>query len=125
MSSTRGGPRNIDWLRAAFTQAKNRGHKGVILFTQADPNLDQSQSGESREAFQSMYDAIRAQVAAFDGQVLFINGDGHDYRDLRPIAALPNLRQIQVEGDSKVSYVQVQVDPAGGPLFTISGPRSF
>jgi hypothetical protein len=103
----------------------NQGHQGVILFAQADPNLDQSQDGDDREAYQSMYDAIAAEVAAFDGQVLFINGDGHDYRDLHPIPQLPNLRQVQVEGDSDVSYVQVLVDPGGDPLFTISGPRRF
>ena len=65
------------------------------------------------------------EVAAFTGQVLFVNGDGHDYFDIIPIPELPNLRQIQVEGDSKVSYVQVHIDPKGSSLFTITTPRRF
>ena len=52
-----------------------------------------------------------------------MNGDGHDYFDIIPIPELPNLRQIQVEGDSKVSYVQVHIDPkASFPLHDHDAP---
>jgi len=115
----------IAWLQATFDVAEDRGDKGVILLAQADPDLDQSQTGDSRDAYQSMFEAIRSEVAAFDGQVLFINGDGHAYRNLTPIPSLPNLRQIQVEGDSKVSYVRVHVDTTTSEVFTITAPKRF
>jgi hypothetical protein len=42
------------------------------------------------------------------------------------MAGLSNLRRVQVEGDSKVSYVRVHVDPgAGADLFTVSKSQSF
>jgi hypothetical protein len=111
-------------MRATFAQAKAAKSKGVILVTQADPELSEP-IGEVSEDFESMNTAIREEVAAFTGQVLFVNGDGHDYFDIIPIPELPNLRQIQVEGDSKVSYVQVHIDPKASSLFEITPPRRF
>ena len=117
-------PATIAWMRATFAQAKAANSKGVILVAQADPNLSEPIEDVSSD-FESMNTAIREEVAAFTGQVLFVNGDGHDYFDIIPIPELPNLRQIQVEGDSKVSYVQVHIDPKGSSLFTITTPRRF
>ena len=61
----------------------------------------------------------------FAGQVLFVHGDGHDYISDRPLADVPNLRRVEVEGDGKVSYVKVRVDPNSSAVFTVPTPTRF
>ena len=36
-----------------------------------------------------------------------------------------NLRRVQVEGDGKVSYVKVRVDPSLSELFVVPQPTRF
>jgi hypothetical protein len=116
----------VDWVNQTFDQARAEDREGVVLLAQADPNLDQQASEKGRIAYQSMFDTIVFQTAAFEGQVLFVHGDGHTYKNQKPIAGRPNLRRVEVEGDSKVSFVRVHVDPgAGEDLFTVSSPQSF
>jgi hypothetical protein len=117
---------SIDWVSAAFDQARAQDHEGVILMAQADPNLDQQASDSGRTAYQSMFDAVTGQAAFFDGEVVFIHGDGHSFKNDKPIAGRANLRRVQVEGDSKVSYVRIHVDPgAGANVFTVTRSQSF
>ena len=74
--------------------------------------------------------AVREETLNFSGQVLFVHGDGHDYISDRPLAGVTNLRRVEVEGDGKVSYVKVRVDPSSSaavhgahahPLLTCGG----
>jgi hypothetical protein len=87
---------------------------------------DQEASDRGRIAYQSMFEAVTNQTAFFAGEVLFIHGDGHSFKNDKPIAGRANLRRVQVEGDSKVSYVRVHVDPsAGADIFTVTKSQAF
>jgi hypothetical protein len=123
------GPRRqatIDWLKETFDLARQQDKEGVVLLAQADPNLDQAASDRGAEAYKSMFDAVTGQTRLFDGEVLFVHGDGHTFKNQKPMAGLDNLRRVQVEGDSKVSYVRVHVDPgAGANLFSITKSQAF
>jgi hypothetical protein len=116
---------NIDWLAAAFDAAEARGDKGVMIIAQDHPNLDNKASADGAAAYQSMRDAVIREVRAFSGQVLYIHGDGHTYKNVKPEAGLANLRRVQVEGDSKVSYVPVRVAAGSSAVFTVSSPVGF
>jgi hypothetical protein len=111
----------IAWLRQTFTQAKARGDKGIVLLSQVDPKF----SDPSSTAYRSMYDAVREETLNFSGQVLYVHGDGHDYINDRPLAGVNNLRRVEVEGDSNVSYVKVHVDPSSSALFVVPLPTRF
>ena len=116
----------IDWVNDTFDLARDQGKEGVVLLAQADPNLDQQASEKGRIAYQSMFDAVVSQTAFFDGEVVFIHGDGHTYKNQRPIAGRPNLRRVEVEGDTKISFVRVHVEPgAGTDLFTVTKSQAF
>ena len=67
---------------------------------------------------------------AFSGEVLWIQGDGHTYRNDRPMrtsdgATVSSFRRVQVEGENKVSYVRLRIDPGTAPLFSISLSSRF
>ncbi len=116
----------VDWVVEAFDQARAEDKEGIVLMAQADPNLDQEASDRGRIAYQSMFEAVTNQTAFFAGEVLFIHGDGHTFKNDKPIAGRANLRRVQVEGDSRVSYVRVHVDPgAGADIFTVTKSQAF
>jgi hypothetical protein len=118
------GPRRqatIDWLRETFAQARARGDQGVVLIAQRDPNL----ASTVTSAYRSMNDAVRQEVAAFAGQVLFVSGDAHTYTLVNSVAGLRNFRWVRVEGDSLVSYVRARIDTGTSSLFSITAPKRF
>jgi hypothetical protein len=111
----------IAWLRETFAQAKARGDRGIVLVAHSDPKFSKPTSS----AYGSMYTALRSEVLAFPGQVLFVHGDGHDYINDQPMAGVSNLRRVEVEGDGDVSYVKVRVDPNSSGLFIVPQPTRF
>jgi hypothetical protein len=117
----------ITWLRAAFKAARDAKHSGVVLLSQDSPfNADGSVSG----SFSDLMQAARAETTNFFGDVLWIQGDGHKFINDQPMRLssgrlVTNFRRVQVEGDSRVSYVRLHVDPEDGPQFTISLSSRF
>ena len=86
--------------------------------------------GTVSTSYRSLADAVEAEVAAFSGQVLWMQGDGHSYLDDRPMrssngSTVTRFRRVQVEGDSKVSYVRLRVTPGSSSLFTITLSARF
>jgi hypothetical protein len=118
------GPRRqatIDWLRETVADAEERDDEGVVLLAQKDPNL----TGSVTNAYRSMRDALLEEVAAFDGEVLFVSGDAHNHLQVDDVGGLENLRWVRVEGDSRVSYVRVTVDTEADRLFDLAAPKRF
>ena len=117
----------IAWLRAAFEAARSAGHRGVVLLAQDSPfNGD----GTVSNAYSNLVQALREETLAFSGQVLWIQGDGHRFIDDRPMKTtggevVQSFRRIQVEGDSRVSYVGLHVDPGGSTLFTTTLSKRY
>jgi hypothetical protein len=117
---------DLDWVDQTFDLARDQGKEGVVLMAQADANLDQQASDAGAEAYRTMYEHVIWQTAFFEGQVVYIHGDGHSFKNDKPIAGRANLRRVQVEGDSKVSYVRIHVTPgAGENIFTVSKSQAF
>jgi hypothetical protein len=117
----------IVWLRAAFATARDAGHEGVVLLAQDSPyNPD----GSISNAYRDLADALRQETLAFGGQVLWIQGDGHSYRNDQPMRdgdgdVVGRFRRVQVEGETRVSYVRLRVTPGSADLFGISLSRRF
>jgi hypothetical protein len=117
----------IEWMRSAFRSARDAGHAGIVLLAQDSPyNPDGSVSSSYRD----LADALRAETLAFSGEVLWIQGDGHTYRNDQPMRAsdgstVARFRRVQVEGESKVSYVRLRIEPGAAPLFSISLSSRF
>lgn len=117
----------ITWLRDAFSAARDAGHEGIVLLSQDSAyNAD----GSISSSYQNLADAVRAETLAFSGQVLWIQGDGHTFRDDQPMRdgsgnTVTRFRRVQVEGESKMSYVQLRVTPGSEQVFTINLSRRY
>jgi len=116
---------NIDWLADAFDTARANGDKAVVIMAQDQPNLDNRASDSGALAYQSMRDAVVREVSGFNGEVLYIHGDGHTYKNVTGELGLDNLQRVQVEGDTKVSYVRVHVEPGSSNVVSVAAPVSF
>ncbi|MFZ5718013.1 MAG: hypothetical protein ACOY5Y_00950 [Pseudomonadota bacterium] len=119
---------NIEWIKAAFAEAKAKDAKAVVLALQAgmfvdgrgDPGFTgKALRGGSDGPFYWIVYAIRDQAAKFGKPVLLINGDFHDLVIDRPFMVsqgeekpplYANITRLQVYGAPELKAVQVNVD---------------
>ncbi len=108
---------NREWLERALRLAEGRDHRGLAIFTQANPWI------ASRD---KVYEGFVAQVAAgarrLAKPVLFVHGETHAHRIDRPFRdglgnRVENAVRVEVFGSPVVGWVRVTVDPGDAQLF--------
>lgn len=120
---------NIAWTKGAFAAAKAAGDKGVMVVIQGDPGFDIPETeddDESRlpgkEGYAAFLDALMAETAAFDGQVVLVHGDTHYFKIDKPLKdathLLPNFTRVQTFGSPNIHWVMVDVDASTRDVFT-------
>jgi hypothetical protein len=103
----------LEWVDATFDQAEADGLEGVVLAMQAD-----TFSPSPGSAQQAIVDRIATRTAAFDGDVLLLQGDTHTFKVDNPLG-LANFTRIVVHGETlPFEYLRLRVDPRREPLFT-------
>jgi hypothetical protein len=103
----------LDWIDQTFDVAEQRGLLGVVLAMQAD-TWDLAPGS----AQQAIVDRIAARTAAFDGQVLLLQGDSHTFKADDPLG-LANFRRIVVHGETlPFEYLRLTIDPRASDLFS-------
>lgn len=103
----------LRWIDAAFDQAEASGDRGVVFAMQAD-----TWEPAPSPAQQEIVDRIAERTAAFDGEVLVLQGDSHEYVADNPLG-LDNFQRIVVHGeDLPFEYLRLTIDPRAAELFT-------
>ncbi len=103
----------LAWIDAAFDQATSEHLAGVVLAMQADTWAPAPGSAQ-----QAIVDRIAARTAAFDGQVLVLQGDTHVFKVDDPLG-LDNFTRIVVHGETlPFEYLRLTVDPRADSLFS-------
>ncbi|ODT84480.1 hypothetical protein [Phenylobacterium sp. SCN 70-31] len=118
---------NVDWIKAAFAEAKAKDAKAVVLALQAGMFVEGRggdftgkaiRGGDDGPFYWIVY-AIREEAAKFGKPVLLINGDFHDLVIDRPFMVsqgeekpprYANINRLQVYGAPELKAVQVNVD---------------
>ena len=101
------------WIDEAFDTADAAGLEGVVLAMQADTWTFATGGGH-----QAIVDRIAARTAAFDGEVLVVQGDSHVYRTDNPLG-LDNFTRIVVHGETlPFEYLRLTIDPRSDDLFS-------
>jgi hypothetical protein len=104
---------DLAWIDAAFDRAESEDRAGVVLAMQADTWAPAPGSAQ-----QAVVDRVAARTAAFDGQVLVLQGDAHTFKVDDPLG-LPNFTRIVVHGETlPFEYLRLTIDPRAGSLFT-------
>ncbi|MEO8577722.1 MAG: hypothetical protein ABI556_13515 [Gemmatimonadales bacterium] len=130
---------NIAWLEQAFATARAQGSVGIVLFLQGDLwHPDDRAAGAMFTAHQTWVDRLGQLASAYQGKVLMIVGDSHDYRVDAAVPwvttyyggpALPNVTQIVVDRSiespandvgtpSVIEWLRLHVDPRSPQVFS-------
>ena len=119
---------NLEWLRSSFAAAKTAGSKVVMIVIQADmwdPTAVQTHFADTkRELFQ--------QSTAFDGQVILVNGDSHQFKMDKPLTdyattnaaglaggnVVQNFTRVTTFGEAQNHWVSATIDPTSADIVT-------
>ena len=117
----------VAWIDATFDLADDNDAQGIVIVMQAD-----MWDGTSADltGFRPIVQRLAERAAAFDGPVLVIEGDSHEYVVDQPLAAgsplhavttaAPNVTRIVVQGsaDFPDAWLRLTVDPRAESLFS-------
>jgi len=114
---------DLRWLEAAFFVARVSGVRGVLIATQADM-WDPEKGVDHQAGFEPIVESIATHTTAFEGPVLLLNGDSHEYLSDNPLSAsdplnymhpgydVPNFHRVVVHGSTlPLEYLRLVVDP--------------
>ncbi len=113
------------WISATFDEARRERRRAVVLALQANPLPG---DGRVRSYFAAMINAITRETQNFQGEVLLIHGDTHQYRvdqpliDPRTQRLLRNFTRLEVFGYPFVNWVRVQVSQRDGKVTFTTSP---
>jgi hypothetical protein len=113
----------LDWMREAFSLARARNHRAVVLGVQA--NL---WSGSA--AYRPIVAALAEEAQRYNGAVLVVHGDTHWYRFDQPLVdpasgkRIENVTRLEVHGSPFVNWVHVTVSVENGRVRFAAIPGS-
>jgi hypothetical protein len=103
----------LAWIDETFDAAEADRMEGVVLAMQADTWAPVPGSGQ-----QAVVDRIALRTAAFDGDVLLLQGDSHVFTADNPLG-LDNFTRIVVHGETlPFEYLRLTIDPQSNSLFS-------
>jgi hypothetical protein len=132
---------DVAWIDRIFTQAEADGREGVVIGIQADM-WDPAIEGDPTQYdhFTPIVQELANEARAFDGPVLLLNGDSHQFIDDHPLADpsrpqnksiyaigqdVPNLHRITVNGSTTPchEWLKLTIDPRTSALFSYQRER--
>lgn len=127
---------NIAWMNEAFDVAERSAHKAVVIFTQANPYIeDRWPPGYRRimrmaptpgepSGFRALLATLERRAVAFKLPVALIHGDTHFFRVDKPLLRegsyelVENFTRMETFGSPYVHWVRVIVEPGTPGVFT-------
>jgi hypothetical protein len=115
----RRGGAAIAWMDSAFVIARRDSLHGVVIAMQGDPGL--YYRPKVPQSFMPFIARLREQTRRFDGQVLLVHGDAHQYRFDQPLtdengATIPNFWRVEAFGSPDIGWVRVAIDSVAGKI---------
>lgn len=123
---------NLAWIDHNFTAAKKTNAKAVVLFFQA--NLEMEKKPEKREGFNPLIEKLASLVPNFPGHVLAVHGDTHIFRIDHPLKVntpwnlnwpVANFTRLEVYGAPDVRGVKVNINTSKSQPFSFSSLESI
>jgi hypothetical protein len=120
---------NIAWLEETFQQAHKQNAAGIVLFLHADLwHPDDRAAGAVFTAHTEFVNRLANLASHFDGPVLIISGDSHEYRvdvgvpwfSLYGATPPANVTQIIVDRsiENDIDWLKLRVDPKSPGVFS-------
>ena len=107
----------IEWVDEAFDTAAANDARGVVLMMQADTFVG---TNETAAGFVDILGEIEDRAAEFQGPVLLLQGDTHQFVQDTPFAGAPNVTRVVVKGSAETpgdEWLRLTIDPGAPALF--------
>ncbi len=117
---------NEVWLREAFDVAYKQGLRAVVVVMHADPWFEREPDDPRRAPYNSLLTELEIETLFFDGPVLLVHGDTHQFRVDKPMLSqtsgevIENLTRVESFGAPHVHWLRVIVDEDNPSLFAVS-----
>jgi hypothetical protein len=118
---------DIDWVHQAFTHAKTRRARAVMVIMQADPGFDLPETAVNERAdpghdgYTLLLDALIGETRAFAGEVVLVHGDTHFFKLDKPLVdqahLISNFTRLETFGSPNIDWVKVTADPRSRDYF--------
>ncbi|MGH9722483.1 MAG: hypothetical protein ACRD8O_19915, partial [Bryobacteraceae bacterium] len=116
---------NFNWLKTAFSVARDNDFAGVVIGTQTNPGWSGApvRVAQLGRGFRDSFFVIEDEAIVFARPVLVVMGDSHIFRIDKPVIGarsgrvVENILRLEVPGSTYVHWVRVKVDPAKRGLF--------
>jgi hypothetical protein len=117
------------WLRSTFAVADSNDALAVVIAMHAYIDFAAPVDDYYRQAYEPFLVALEAEVERFEGPVLFVHGDDHEFIVDRPLVrrttgrVLENFTRLEVMGSPEVGWVEVTVDTTAAHPFRFAPHR--
>lgn len=114
----------IEWLRQAFSSAKQNNHKGIMVVIQANI-FENDAPKDGPDGYKNFVNALEEETRTFPGQVMLVHGDSHYFRVDKPLPLdltkprLENFTRLETFGSPNVHWVKVTVNADEPQVFTV------
>jgi hypothetical protein len=114
---------NQAWLAQAFSDARGRGTRGLMIVIQANPDFEALQAGKPTQGYRDFLWQLREETQSFAGEVVLVHGDTHSHRIDQPLLEprtgepLKNFTRLETYGSPFPGWIRVTIDPAAPKLF--------
>ncbi|UGS35565.1 hypothetical protein DSM104329_01958 [Capillimicrobium parvum] len=107
---------NLAWIDRIFAEARRSRAAGVAIALQADM---WDPSAGDLSGFDAYKERLAKRAHAFGKPVLLLNGDSHVYTSEQPLAGVPNVSRITVNGSTTCphEYLRLSIDPRSPAVF--------
>jgi hypothetical protein len=131
--------KNIEWLKAAFQEARDYHYAGILIVIQADVftpfeladggyEADFLPSLDAKNGYTDFVETLVAETHNYDGQVVLVHGDSHYFRIDKAMVDVdhdpdtddrqtPNFTRVEVFGSADNSWIEMTVDPKSANVF--------
>ena len=114
---------NLTWMKEAFALARLQKLRGILIGIQANPNIEADNAGAVLPGFRGFFDVLRAEAAAFPGQIVLVHGDthrmqiDHPLKDRQTRKVVENFTRVETYGSPFMGWIRGVVDDDDPKVF--------
>lgn len=107
---------DLEWLREAFTKARESEITMLVIVMYGDPEFDQPGVSEPSRGYVPVLNLLKSETEVFPGQVLLVHGGGGvhriDHPLINPANNLPyqNFTRVSTYGALQQGWVEVRIE---------------
>ncbi len=103
----------VEWMRETMRLARARQAPAVVFFGHDYPDPDAGDPS-MLEAYQPFPEALAEEALGYEGEILYVQGDDHDYLVDQPVRdregrVIDNVTRLKVMGSPTVGWVRVGI----------------